>query len=161
MATVEIITQNIQNLAIRQQQLERLIQQTEVHNEQLQMFLFDLTDYNQGLSVITDLVLEESTEQVDDIKVTAIEHVLSEQRKYLVEVIRLLEETLEEDMQPALLGQSSGGLRRILSSLKGLVEMNNYLSQDNRTFQRNYLSEQNIPVQKPKQNFLKRLFGKS
>lgn len=157
MATVEIITQNIQNLAIRQQQLERLIQQTEVHNEQLQMFLFDLTDYNQGLSVITDLVLEESTEQVDDIKVTAIEHVLSEQRKYLVEVIRLL----EEDMQPALLGQSSGGLRRILSSLKGLVEMNNYLSQDNRTFQRNYLSEQNIPVQKPKQNFLKRLFGKS
>ncbi|MGX7352279.1 hypothetical protein RU97_GL001735 [Enterococcus canis] len=131
--------------------------------ETIQQFLFDLTDYAEGFSVVTQLMDEPA--QPRPLTANELSNVLGEQRQRLDQLIPLLKEQLHttEATETTFLKQNTGGLRRIISSLNGLVELNSLMLQDNRQFQQqvkqNPLEAPVKEVEKPK-GFFGKLFGK-
>jgi hypothetical protein len=131
--------------------------------ETIQQFLFDLTDYAESFSVITQLMVEPADPRT--LTANEVSSLLGEQRQYLDQLIPLLTEQqhIAETAQTTFLKQNAGGLRRIISSLNGLIELNSLMLQDNRQFQQQVKEkplEKTIKrVERPK-GFFERLLGK-
>lgn len=158
MATLEEATKQLQQLAHTQRQMHQLLQSMDRKNEATQTFIFDLTDYTQSLTLMTDLIPEEAT--AEPITVSEIGTVVSQQRELLMTLKGLLAEYLQTTPQPPLwFQQTNGGLRRIVASIDGILEMNGYLLKDNHAFQQEYpMAEQQVAPRK--ESFFKKLFKK-
>lgn len=156
------IEQHVQALAHSQANLaelqKKLSQQPQlIKQEATQTFLFDLRDYLDSLSIITDFVAKQGTEPLT---ITEISKALTEQNQLVRTIITELEPIIEAD--GTLFDQKDGALRRMLSNLQGIVELNGLMLQDNLNFQR-IVSDLPEEVSKPteeKKSFLKRIFGK-
>lgn len=134
-------------------------------DEALQTFVFDLRDYADSLRIVTDLAPVNATEEIE---VTEISRVFSEQNQLLRTLIADLEKLDETDQSQDFFNFKEGELRRLIGSLQGVLELNALNLQDNLNFQRQ-LKDKGITVsqtiEKPtkepeKTGILKRLFGK-
>ncbi|WP_291293451.1 hypothetical protein [Enterococcus sp.] len=151
-------------LLVQQKQLEalqkRLIQTSISEDEASQTFLFDLKDYADSLSLVTTY---ETASTLEESQVEEISAILGDQSQILRELIQQLEK-LEDNGKKDFYGQQEGELRRTIAGLKGILELNGLLLQDNLTFQRKWKDAgSTVAVKEPtseKTGFLQRLFGK-
>lgn len=163
------IMETVQALANSQSSLiqlqDRLSMQSDVMKEEtLQAFVFDLRDYADSLRIVTDFV--EPT-AITPFEVEKISTVLSDQNKWLRELITALEALEEKNAGHDFFDLSEGELRRLVGSLQGVLELNGLNLQDNLTFQRIFkdkgLQLSITTTQETtgeKANFFQRLFGK-
>lgn len=158
------IEESLQALANSQASLrklqQKLSQQSAVmKQEENQTFILELRDYVDSLSLITDFVEQVETKEV---VLTEISTLLSEQNQLMQTIIHHMEENVENDQ--VFLGQQEGELRRTLIGLKGILELNGLMLQDNLAFQRRMkdvsLSAAPISETNEKQGFFQRIFGR-
>lgn len=163
----------IRKLAISQKELlnlqKRLSQNSKLMaKEETQTFIFDLRDYADSLAIVTDPVKDAEAGKIYEAADLAT--ILGEQNALLHQIIEGLKAMVAGTVAVDFFGQKDGELRRTLSSLEGLVELNGLTLQDNRDFQRLLQNEQ-ITLSDPvaeaphetgkKPGFFKRLFGKN
>lgn len=158
------IEESLQTLANSQASLrklqQKLSQQSAVmKQEENQTFILELRDYVDSLSLITDFVEQVETKEV---VLTEISTLLSEQNQLMQTILHHMEENVENDQ--VFLGQQEGELRRTLIGLKGILELNGLMLQDNLAFQRRMkdvsLSAAPISETNEKQGFFQRIFGR-
>lgn len=158
------IEESLQALANSQASLrklqQKLSQQSAVmKQEENQTFILELRDYVDSLSLITDFVEQVETKEV---VLTEISTLLSEQNQLMQTILHHMEENVENDQ--VFLGQQEGELRRTLIGLKGILELNGLMLQDNLAFQRRMkdvsLSAAPISETNEKQGFFQRIFGR-
>ena len=158
------IEESLQALANSQASLrklqQKLSQQSAVmKQEENQTFILELRDYVDSLSLITDFVEQVETKEV---VLTEISTLLSEQNQLMQTILHHIEENVENNQ--VFLGQQEGELRRTLIGLKGILELNGLMLQDNLAFQRRMkdvsLSAAPISEAKEKQGFFQRIFGR-
>lgn len=158
------IEESLQALANSQASLRKLqqklsLQSAVMKQEENQTFILELRDYVDSLSLITDFVEQVETKEV---VLTEISTFLSEQNQLMQTILHHIEENVENDQ--VFLGQQEGELRRTLIGLKGILELNGLMLQDNLAFQRRMkdvsLSAAPISEAKEKQGFFQRIFGR-
>lgn len=158
------IEESLQALANSQASLrklqQKLSQQSAVmKQEENQTFILELRDYVDSLSLITDFVEQVETKEV---VLTEISTLLSEQNQLMQTILHHMEENVENNQ--VFLGQQEGELRRTLIGLKGILELNGLMLQDNLAFQRRMkdvsLSAAPISETNEKQGFFQRIFGR-
>ena len=158
------IEESLQALANSQASLrklqQKLSQQSAVmKQEENQTFILELRDYVDSLSLITDFVEQVETKEV---VLTEISTLLSEQNQLMQTILHHIEENVENNQ--VFLGQQEGELRRTLIGLKGILELNGLMLQDNLAFQRRMkdvsLSAAPISETNEKQGFFQRIFGR-
>jgi hypothetical protein len=155
----------VKELVIQQKELEALqkyLMNTSITEDEVsQTFLFDLKDYADSLSLVTEYA-EAAT--MKERKVEELSSLLGEQSQTLLSLIKQLEEMEEVEGQD-FFGQKDGELRRTIAGLKGILELNGLLLQDNLTFQRKWKDAGSPTVTKEptaeKPGFFQRLFGKN
>ncbi|MGF1946706.1 hypothetical protein [Enterococcus gallinarum] len=153
------------DLLVQQKQMEALqnylMKTSMVEDEASQTFLFDLKDYVDSLSLVT---IYETAPTIEERQVEEMSAILGDQAQTLRELIRQLEE-LEDAGKKDFYGQQDGELRRTIAGLKGILELNGLLLQDNLTFQRKWKDTDGTVVVKEtaceKNGFFQRLFGKN
>ena len=157
------LKEQVQNLGdsqicLRQVQ-NQLSQQTALmKKEENQLFIFELRDYVDSLSLVTDYVGKTTPKSVGP---TAISGLLSEQNKLIRTLIHNMQQLEAEDGD--FFGQKEGELRRTLIGLQGILELNELLLQDNLIFQKQLIdaSAELISVaEETKGGFFQRFFGK-
>ncbi|MGM0125415.1 hypothetical protein IGI37_002814 [Enterococcus sp. AZ194] len=136
-------------------------------NEEIRTFVFDLQDYSDALTVVTDFSDSQKEASVSVVP-QEISQLFSEQRQVLQALVAeftQLSDKMEagEETEP-FHGLTAGGIRRLAGSLQGLIEMNGQLLQENLNFQRFIqgveVSEE-VPTEvEEKTGFFKKLFGK-
>ncbi len=158
------IEESLQALANSQASLRKLQQKLSqqsivMKQEENQTFILELRDYVDSLSLITDFVEQVETKEV---VLTEISTLLSEQNQLMQTILHHIEENVENDQ--VFLGQQEGELRRTLIGLKGILELNGLMLQDNLAFQRRMkdisLSAAPISETNEKQGFFQRIFGR-
>lgn len=162
METVQTLA-NSQNSLIQLQ--DRLSMQSDVmKNETLQAFIFDLRDYADSLRIVTDFVKPTETSAFE---VADISTVLTDQNKWLRELITELGELEEENISHEFFDLNEGEIRRLIGSLQGVLELNGLNLQDNLTFQRVFKDQgfklSTVTISAPKEEktrIFQRLFGK-
>lgn len=158
------IEESLQALANSQASLRKLQQKLSqqsivMKQEENQTFILELRDYVDSLSLITDFVEQVETKEV---VLTEISTLLSEQNQLMQTILHHIEENVENNQ--VFLGQQEGELRRTLIGLKGILELNGLMLQDNLAFQRRMkdisLSAAPISETNEKQGFFQRIFGR-
>jgi hypothetical protein len=129
-----------------------------MNREVTQTFIFELRDYADSLSIVTDFVEGATAKEVGP---TEISTVLSEQNQLVHTLVEELAQLIEENGE--LFGQKEGELRRTWTSLQGVLELNSLMLQDNLGFQR-MLNDQLVDLDEVpavcKQGFFQRLLSK-
>ncbi|SRR5699024_767636 len=153
---------NLANIQKRLSQNTKLMAQ-----ENTQTFIFDLRDYVDGLAIVTDYV---SAEETQKFAVEDIATLLGEQNRLIHHLVEEIQKMIAGTVSVNFFKQEEGELRRTLGSLQGLIELNGFILQDNREFQRT-IQDKKISVSDSvteretkegnKPGFLKRLFGKN
>ncbi len=138
---------------------QRLCQNRSLMNREVtQTFIFELRDYADSLSIVTDFVEGATAKEVGP---TEISTVLSEQNQLVHTLVEELAQLIEENGE--LFGQKEGELRRTWTSLQGVLELNSLMLQDNLGFQR-MLNDQLVDLDEVpavcKQGFFQRLLSK-
>ena len=110
------------------------------------------------------MTIYETAPTIEERQVEEMSAILGDQAQTLRELIRQLEE-LEDAGKKDFYGQQDGELRRTIAGLKGILELNGLLLQDNLTFQRKWKDTDGTVVVKEtaseKNGFFQRLFGKN
>lgn len=153
------------DLLVQQKQMEALqnvlMRTSMVEEEASQTFLFDLKDYVDSLSLVTTY---ETAPTIEERQVEEISAILGDQSRTLRELIQQLE-ALEDAGKNTFYGQQDGELRRTIAGLKGILELNGLLLQDNLAFQRKWKEADRTMTVKDtvseKTGFFQRLFGKN
>jgi hypothetical protein len=155
--------QTLNELSSSQQQLNELNtylsgQPDLKEQEEASAFLYDLRDYSDALSVVTDLVDAQTfTKQHDPAQIS---NMLVDQAK----LITSLRESFEAGESPEGLFMSEGECRRTAASLVGVKELNMLILQDNLRFQKivaGVTLGAAVPYKEKKVGFFKRLFGQN
>ena len=149
--------EQVQTLAASQALLRALqlnfSQQPELmRQESNQNFIFELRDYGDSLSVITNFV------ETPKVELTAVDlrTLLGEQRQLIIDIIASLKQ------EETAFNQGEGAIRRILMSLEGAVEVNRLLVQDYAKVSPMTMQEGLVEIteEPEKKGFFKRLFSK-
>ncbi|MGX7196853.1 hypothetical protein [Enterococcus olivae] len=159
------IEEQIQKLATTQANLEILQQKLSKNNKLMkeeiaQTFIFELRDYIDSLSIVTDFTEKKADREME---VKEIGDVLGEQNQLLQLLISELQKLIEEE--GSFFDQKEGALRRVFSNLQGILEVNGLMLQDNLSFRRIFKEQStDLTLEKEgaseKKSFLDRLFGR-
>jgi hypothetical protein len=137
----------------------QLSQQTALmKKEENQLFIFELRDYVDSLSLVTDYVEKTTPRSVESTTISAL---LSEQNQFIRTLIHNIQQLEEEDGD--FFGQKEGELRRTLIGLQGILELNELLLQDNFIFQKQLTdasAELTSVAEETKGGFFQRFFVK-
>ncbi|KAF1299546.1 hypothetical protein BAU15_02570 [Enterococcus sp. JM4C] len=138
--------------------------------EEMKTFVFDLQDYSDALTVVTDFAEADFAEESDSVTPQEISQLFSEQRQELQTLVseftQLADQMETGESTEGFHGLNAGSIRRMAGSLQGLIEMNGQLLQENLNFQR-FIKDVSISeaipteeVVEEKTGFFKKLFGK-
>lgn len=132
------IEEQIQKLAKSQAELKMLQQKLSesrkiMQQESAQIFVFELRDYLDSLSIVTDFTEQQP---IKTLKINEIGEALGTQNQLLQQLVVELQQRIKEDRD--FFGQKEGALRRIFFNLQGILEVNDLMLQDNLVFQKKF-----------------------